>query len=64
MSAQLSAFWRFRQWQAEVSLRMKYAASARKFVLPVLLNVKNMHTWSIAKNVQKPVANVQRNAAI
>jgi hypothetical protein len=64
MSVVLFVFWRFRQWQVEVSLRMKYADYALKFVLHVQSNVKNMHTWSIAKSAQLHAENAQRNALI
>ncbi len=48
----------------EVSLRKKSANYAPKFVQLAPKNVKNMHTWSIAKIVRNPVENVLLSAVI
>ena len=53
-------------WQGptniQSALQISFAIYVQKFVPPVQWNVKNIHTWSIAKNVQKPAANVLMNA--
>ena len=54
-------------WQGQTNiqsaLQISFAIYVQKFVPPVQRNVKNIHTWSIAKNVQKHVAIVRRSAA-
>jgi hypothetical protein len=64
MIVQLFVYLQYSLWQAEVSLLKKSANYAPKFVQLAPKNVKNMHTWSIAKIVRKPVANVLLSAVI
>ena len=53
-------------WQGQTNiqsaLQISFAIYVQKFVPPVQRNVKNIHTWSIAKNVQKPAANALMSA--
>ena len=56
----LQLFWQG-QTNIQSALQISFAIYVQKFVPPVQWNVKNIHTWSIAKNVQKLAVNVLLN---